>query len=53
LEFLYGDPYTMKSYAGLMPGTEIVNAWGVTIRFQENTPGLSRFTMTPIRCSRT
>ncbi len=39
LEFLYGDPYTMKSYAGLMPGTEIVNAWGVTIRFQENTPG--------------
>ena len=39
LEFLYGDPYTMKSYANLVPGSEIVNAWGVTIRYQENTPG--------------
>ena len=38
-EFIYGDPYSSKSFAGLKPGTEIVNAWGVTIRYQENTPG--------------
>lgn len=39
LGLIFGDPYLARSYAGLRPGGEIVNAWGVTIRFQENTPG--------------
>lgn len=39
LEFITGDPYSVSSYAGLKPGGEIINPWGVTIRYQENTPG--------------
>ncbi|KPU44270.1 methylcobalamin:coenzyme M methyltransferase [Oxobacter pfennigii] len=33
-----GDPISAKSPRPV-PGQEIVNSWGVTIRFQENTPG--------------
>ncbi|MCL2391786.1 MAG: uroporphyrinogen decarboxylase [Oscillospiraceae bacterium] len=32
------DPH-MKRSRGMQPGTEMVNAWGVTIRFIEDTPG--------------
>lgn len=39
LEFIWGTPYTKHSAGFILPGSEIVNAWGVTIRFQENTPG--------------
>ena len=40
LEFIWGTPYSKRNRGGgLKPGGEIVNAWGVTIRFQENTPG--------------
>jgi uroporphyrinogen-III decarboxylase len=39
LEFIWGDPFTKRNMGMLRPGGEIVNAWGVTIRFQENTPG--------------
>ena len=39
IEFIWATPYN-KNYPGFpQPGTELVNAWGVTIRFQENTPG--------------
>ena len=38
LEFIWGDPH-LKRNRNMTPGTEIVNAWGVTIRYQEGTPG--------------
>ena len=39
LEFIWETPYSKNSASFPRPGSEIVNAWGVTIRFQENTPG--------------
>ncbi len=33
---LFGDPILTPF---IKPGEEVVNGWGVTIRFQENTPG--------------
>ena len=38
VEFM-ADPYSKKNRGSLKPGGEIINSWGVTIRFQENTPG--------------
>jgi len=32
------DPHNKRN-RGLLPGSEMVNSWGVTIRFQEGTPG--------------
>jgi len=38
-DMLFGvDPISRQS-SFPMPGQEVVNAWGVTIRWQENTPG--------------
>ena len=40
IEFLWATPYSRKGKRGMLkPGGEIVNDWGVTIRYQENTPG--------------
>lgn len=42
IEFISGTPYTNKVIdllSTLKPGQEIVNPWGVTIRYQENTIG--------------
>ena len=39
LEFIWATPYSKNYPSFPKPGSEIVNAWGVTIRFQENTPG--------------
>jgi uroporphyrinogen-III decarboxylase len=39
LQFIYGDPYQRNGKGRLVPGGEMVNQWGVTIRFQEGTPG--------------
>jgi hypothetical protein len=38
LEFIFATPYT-KAGSFPMPGEERVNQWGVTIRWQEGTPG--------------
>jgi len=38
IEFIWATPYIRRSPFP-KPGQEIVNSWGVTIRFQENTPG--------------
>ena len=39
LEFIRNTPYTRRNAGAPGPGGESVNAWGVTIRFQEGTPG--------------
>ncbi|MDR0491754.1 MAG: uroporphyrinogen decarboxylase [Oscillospiraceae bacterium] len=39
IEFIRATPYNRNGPGMLTPGSEIVNAWGVTIRYQENTPG--------------
>lgn len=39
LELVFGDPYMKSNMALNGPGSECVNSWGVTIRFQPNTPG--------------
>ena len=39
LEFIYGDPHVKRNRGALKPGAEIINAWGVTIRFPEGLPG--------------
>jgi len=33
------DPHIKQSFGWIKPGEEFVNDWGVTIRFQEGTPG--------------
>jgi len=38
IEFIWATPY-VRSSPFPKPGEEVVNQWGVTIRFQENTPG--------------
>ncbi|HHT17251.1 MAG TPA: uroporphyrinogen decarboxylase [Papillibacter sp.] len=38
LEFIFATPYNRKGRP-TMPGQETVNQWGVTIRWQEGTPG--------------
>ena len=39
IEFIRATPYNRYNRGFPTPGSEVVNAWGVTIRFQENTPG--------------
>jgi uroporphyrinogen-III decarboxylase len=39
IEFFKRTPYNRYPRSLMKPGTEWVNAWGVTIRYQENTPG--------------
>ena len=39
LGFVMGTPYSKHSRGVPERGGETVNAWGVTMRFQENTPG--------------
>ncbi|NLL39248.1 MAG: uroporphyrinogen decarboxylase [Clostridiales bacterium] len=39
LELIFGDPYMRRNMALEGPGSECVNSWGVTIRYQANTPG--------------
>jgi len=39
IEFIRDTPYLKRNRGLLKPGEEIINAWGVTIRFQEGTPG--------------
>ena len=39
LELVWGDPFMTSNMSLNGPGSECVNGWGVTIRFQENTPG--------------
>ena len=39
LEFIWGTPYSKSTPLVPPRGGEIVNAWGVTIRFPENVPG--------------
>lgn len=39
LELIFGDPYMKRNMMLSGPGSECVNSWGVTIRYQENTPG--------------
>jgi len=38
LELIWGDPH-LKRNGRAEPGTERINSWGVTIRYQEGTPG--------------
>jgi uroporphyrinogen-III decarboxylase len=38
LEFIFATPYNRKGRP-TMPGQQTVNQWGVTIRWQEGTPG--------------
>lgn len=37
--FIFGDPVTTAFPFPVPGGPEVKNGWGVTIRFQENTPG--------------
>ncbi|MCL2125575.1 MAG: uroporphyrinogen decarboxylase, partial [Oscillospiraceae bacterium] len=39
IDFIWATPYNKHSRGMVRPGGEAVNAWGVTIRFQEGTPG--------------
>jgi len=39
IEFIWATPYNRNSRGMLKPGGEMVNQWGVTIRYQEDTPG--------------
>jgi len=39
LDFIRVTPFSKRSRGFLQPGSETVNAWGVTIQFQEGTPG--------------
>ena len=39
IEFIWRTPLNMHSPGFPEPGSELVTEWGVTLRFQENTPG--------------
>ncbi|MDR0839565.1 MAG: uroporphyrinogen decarboxylase, partial [Oscillospiraceae bacterium] len=39
LEFIWGSPYAKRNMGELKLGGETVNAWGVTSRWPEGTPG--------------
>ena len=39
IEFIRASPYQRYPGGMLRPGMEAVNSWGVTVRYQEDTPG--------------